>query len=703
MSLWFLYPLYLAGLIAAAMPLVIHLLNRRQRKRIRFPAVKFILLSQRRIARTYQLRNWLLLALRTLAVVLLALLLAHPLFQTGAGLFARGAPVSTVVVVDNSHSMTLGEGKGFDRAKDAARSILQAMGPEDRAALIATNPTEEPKIGFKNPSQVVLHDLGDLGPAAGTADFTTSLRQAYELLKDQGGQKALWLVTDLKLTGWDDFSLSSVGQYDPSVPLRIVRTPSDTGSFNAAIKNIRMKTREVATNLPLQLEASVINFTADTIEDVTVQLYVNDKLRDQRVVSLPPNQETQVDFQFRVLQPGVHQGHLTLQRDGLLGTPKYFFTIRTQDRLNALIIDGDPQRSLVESETFFVTHALNPSGDSTRSLFLPEVILPGALGGVSLSNYQILILANLTRVAPQLVPELVEFVEGGGALIIFLGDKVIAADYNRELWDSGARILPARLGSETRVPPNEAVKISGMDTAHPALLPLRDELLLESLKSANFRAYFQVGPTEGQSLLTLNEDVPLLLEKKLGEGHVLLFTSSADAEWNNLALKTAFLPLVQSLIAYVSRSHGGEIDGGIVAGSAKRFSAPRNKVGSRLRIIDPARREREVILEAEANGASAAVVRYNQRAGIYRVVAEGGPGNFSLPSLYAVNPPVLESRLQEIPGDQLERKLYPIAHEIMPAESLAGGGTRMDLSTLVVIAVMLTLLWEGWLAQRNYE
>jgi len=99
MSVFFLYPAFLIGLAAASLPILIHLLNRRRLQRIQFPAVRFILLSQKRISRSYRLRHWLLLALRTLAVVLLVLLLANPIFQTGAGLFAGGGPVAAVLLL----------------------------------------------------------------------------------------------------------------------------------------------------------------------------------------------------------------------------------------------------------------------------------------------------------------------------------------------------------------------------------------------------------------------------------------------------------------------------------------------------------------------------------------------------------------------------------------------------------------------------
>src|SRR5574341_639725 len=119
MSVFFLYPAFLFGLLAASLPVLIHLLTRRKLQRVQFPAVRFILLSQKRISRSYRLRHWILLALRTLAVMLLALLLANPIFQTGAGLFAGGGPVSLVLLLDNSLSMTW-SGDGFKQAKEAA-------------------------------------------------------------------------------------------------------------------------------------------------------------------------------------------------------------------------------------------------------------------------------------------------------------------------------------------------------------------------------------------------------------------------------------------------------------------------------------------------------------------------------------------------------------------------------------------------------
>ena len=187
------------------------MLNRRKLKRIRFPAVRFILLSQKRISRSYRLRHWLLLALRTLAVIFLALLLANPIFQTGAGLFAGGGPVSLVILLDNSLSMTWSaDGNGFKQAKEAARFLIASLNDGDRAALIPTNLTGKEPFRLKGEKEVLFKELERIEIADGTANISAALTKAYELLDQPAGQKEIRLITDMGLTGWDQFSTSSL-------------------------------------------------------------------------------------------------------------------------------------------------------------------------------------------------------------------------------------------------------------------------------------------------------------------------------------------------------------------------------------------------------------------------------------------------------------------------------------------------------------
>ncbi|MGH7872123.1 MAG: BatA domain-containing protein, partial [Candidatus Binatia bacterium] len=253
MSVFFLYPLFLFGLAAASLPVLIHLLNRRRLKRIRFPAVRFILLSQKRISRSYRLRHWLLLALRTLAVVFLALLLANPIFQTGRGLFAGGGPVALVVLLDNSLSMRWSaDGDGFKQAKEAARLLISALNDGDRAALIPTNISEKDVFRLKGQKDVLLKELDGIEVADGTANLPVALGKAYELLNQPAGQKEIRLVTDMALTGWDQFSVGALKQVDPSIPLKLIRVGAKPPALNGTVKEVRLGSQRIGVNLPIQ-------------------------------------------------------------------------------------------------------------------------------------------------------------------------------------------------------------------------------------------------------------------------------------------------------------------------------------------------------------------------------------------------------------------------------------------------------------------
>ncbi|MET0502869.1 MAG: BatA and WFA domain-containing protein, partial [Candidatus Binatia bacterium] len=320
MSVFFLHPIYLVGLLAASLPILIHLLNRRKLKRIRFPAVRFILLSQKRISRSYRLRHWLLLALRTLAVLFLALLLANPIFQTGAGLFAGGGPVSLVIVLDNSLSMTWSaDGNGFKQAKEAARLLINALDDGDRAVIIPTNFAGKEAFRLKGEKEVLFKELERIEIGDGTANFSAALTKAYELLNEPAGQKEIRLITDMGLTGWDQFSTSSLKQYDPSIPLKTIRTGKPQQTINGTIKEVRLASQGVGVNLPLRFEATVANFGNAEIKDALVQLSIDGQNKEQKLTAIPARGEAAVSFQTQLTQAGAHFGRVTLKKDGLAG------------------------------------------------------------------------------------------------------------------------------------------------------------------------------------------------------------------------------------------------------------------------------------------------------------------------------------------------------------------------------------------------
>ncbi len=701
MSVFFLHPIYLLGLFAASLPILIHLLNRRKLKRIRFPAVRFILLSQKRISRSYRLRHWLLLALRTLAVVFLALLLANPIFQTGAGLFASGGPVSLVILLDNSLSMTWSaDGNGFKQAKEAARLLIASLNEGDRAALIPTNPSGKETFRLKSEKEVLLKELERIEIADGTANFSAALTKAYALLSEPAGQKEIRLITDMGLTGWDQFSTSSLKQYDPSIPLKTIRTGKQQPMLNGTIKEVRLASQGVGVNLPLRFEATLANFGTAEIKEALVQLSIDGQNKEQKLASIPAQGEAAVTFQTQLSRPGPHIGLVSLKKAGLAGNNAFHFGLDAQDKLRVLAVDGDPQTALVQSETFFLIRALNPAGEEDFSLYLPTVIIADGLNATSLDPYQVVILCNLPSVPDALVPKLQNYLRQGGGLLIFSGDRVQIENYNQRLVQSSPPILPAPLGEKKLGPEAGGEKIARFDVAHPALQSFADPILLDSIKSARIWGYTRTTAPGKSVLIALANGDPLLIEQQVGAGRVIFVSTSADRDWSDLPVKTAYLPLIQSLANYLAGGKRGVMDPGITVGAPKEFSLPPSTVGKSLKIIKPDKQEVELPL-TPGKDRTYATFQENDRAGIYRLSLPAGAEKGSeTPPLYAANSPFLESRLEEISESELRAKLKPIPVEVISIDALQHGGKRMDLALPLLGLLLVTLLTEGWLAQR---
>jgi hypothetical protein len=305
----------------------------------------------------------------------------------------------------------------------------------------------------------------------------------------------------------------------------------------------------------------------------------------------------------------------------------------------------------------------------------------------------VIALCNVAALPDGFVGKLPNYLRQGGGLLIFVGDKLQADHYNQKL----ATILPGSLRDRRSGAEASGEKIDKLDLSHPALQIFSDAVLQESLRSARVWSYLR---GSGPGLITLANGDPLLLEQKVGAGKVMLLTSSADRDWNDLPVKTVYLPLIQALGQYLAGGRRGSLDGGIAVGASKELALPPSWVGKTLRVTKPDKRNLDIAI-AGAKDHALATIEDNDRAGIYRLTPPaGGERDGGTPQLYAVNAPFLESRLDEISPAELQAKLRPIRAEVIPADTLKEGGKRVDLALPLLALLIVTLLLEGWLGQR---
>jgi hypothetical protein len=538
MSLTFLNPLFLFGLALGIIPILIHRLTKKKPISRKFSAVRLLLQSQRIMTKPQRLKHLLLLALRILAVILLVLMMARPVL-THKGLLPLGEESARVLILDNSLSMTYQEEQGerFELAKKVARDVLQEIkGPVILIPTAAEQgvPILNEEVGWTSREEA-MKKLNALSCSYAQGSPLDALRLAYEKFKGQELPKEILFISDLARGDWEGFNLGQMGRVSTDIKITFIRIGGPKQDANLAIKGVRLDEGEAVVGTPNRLEVTVSNLAEQT-NSALVQLFLGGVSVEKKAMDLQAGEEGKVYFEFFQDRPAWINGEVRLSGDRLPLDDVFYFPLRIREKIKVLIVDGDPALSLRGRESYYLLNALNPGGRE-GSPFLAKVISAEELDGLDLSSFEALFLLNVARPTPA---KMLSFAEAGKPVWLFLGDRVNADHYN------SMPLFPWRLRAFKEAAGQKPPRISQVDPSHEAL-KLFSGAAGDSLKGASFRRYYPVDGATKKLLILDNQD-PLLLEASLGKGKLFLFASSADLDWNDLPLKTAYLPLIQGLL-----------------------------------------------------------------------------------------------------------------------------------------------------------
>jgi len=665
MNLTFLNPFFLIGLAAGIIPILIHRLTPQKAIHRKFSAVRLLLKSQQLITRPRRIRHLLLLALRVLAVMSLALLMARPVL-TRSGLLASGEGGAKVLIFDNSLSMSYRDEQGerHELAKRAAREIIESVRGQILVVPMASVEKQADQAGglvWLNPAEA-LKKVEALPLSYGRGDPTSALDHAFRSLKDLKSDKEILIVSDTARGDWDRFDLSRLGTVGSDASIAFLRIGRPSRDPNFAIREVRLAEGEMVVGTPVRLETTVVNFS-DQQGSVLVQLFLSGVKVDQKSVELKREEERKVSFELFLDKPGWVDGEVRLSEDRLPLDNTFFFPLNVRDKVKVLVVDGDPRPSLKASESYYLVNALHPGGVE-GSPFLPRVVTEKELANVDLKPFDALFVLNVTR--PQ-ASALAAFVDAGKPVFLFLGDHVVPEEYN------SLPLFPWRLGEvrgEGAQGAGRPEKIAQIDKTHDALKPFYEEPNQrrgEGLKSATFYRYVKVDGA-GRSLLSLGNNDPLLVESQMGRGKLYLFASSADLDWNDLALKAAYLPLIHGLL---KESLGLSKD---ALPPPTPFGAPFPEKGLSKQVAGPSQ----------------------------------GPGIYSFPTASgemrrAVNVPIEESDLKKMTEDDIKKKFGSMDVKTVEYREGGLGGVRaakMDLWPYVLLFLLVVLGIEMGIANR---
>lgn len=588
----FLNPFFLFGLLAAGIPLLIHLWNRRRVVTIDFSSLMFLAAAHRENARRFQLRQLLILLLRMAIVALIAFALARPFLTLGLPVASVRAKTDVVIVLDNSYSMGYQEVDGvrFEKAKTLATDILDTLRHGDSATLILMSDTPQPVFQQLTPDlESVIAAINTAEISYRTTNVQPSLELAHEILTESEQlNKELYLISDFARNGWENW-----GRLPNRSGARISLIPvTENEAHNISIEEIRPSNQLIGVNLLLQLNVTIVNHSTASLDQNILTLFIGGEKQKTVNASFDRAAETlNTTLTHTFSMPGTHTGYLTLTEDRLnIDNRRYF----------ALEVLGEVRVLCVGEETDYLTLALNPNNvvaDQTFSrrpiantMILPTQCTPAEFENFPLEDYDVIILADVPKVTRQSNTQLQEFIRQGKSIIVFVGSQSDSTSYNAlsSMW------LPAEVGTTlTWTPPQQ---VGTYQESHPIF-----DIFPSAGFSTQYAPQFYKGvalqPTaESKVIARFEDDTPFLVERIQGTSAVLLYncglfiqhrTSETTQYTNDLFVNPYFLPMLQQSVLYTAMASGNSLTWGSQVGDTYTAYYPRSAGGkASVRLMD---------------------------------------------------------------------------------------------------------------------
>ena len=634
----FLSPLLLAGLAAVAIPVVVHLFHFRRPTRLDLPTLRFLRAVEATAVRRLRLRQWLLLALRVLAVACLALAFARPT-RTAAldGLFADTGARSLVVVVDNSRSMTLRDDAGalLDQARTIAGAVVRATGPGDERTILPTAVIDGARaVPFASPGPA-LDRIATLRPAIRADMLTAAVARAGSLLDGAvHPRREVVVVSDLQASTFSDSASAALPE---GVSLMLLPLAARPG-VNTAVTAVRVVDEIVEPGRPVRIEATVERF-GGRAGAVAASLSLGGTRVSEASVEVVPGRATRVAFTATPRTRGWTGAEVRIEPQGEDFAPDdvRFLALHVPPPPRVLVVRGDGAR------TDRLTLALGVAAEA-GGLTLTE-IAEGALAGADLAAVDVVVLAGLTSVSPVAADRLGRFGAAGGGVLAFPGAQAEAL--NPALAALGGGRIAGTVGA---VGGPSIGGLASTDLEHPVFSGVFDvpAPTVES-PDVRFAARYVPGRGDEQTVMQLAAGPPLLHEIRRGAGRTLLVVVAADPAWSDLTERGLFVPLVIRSVLYLAT--GATTGDGTSAETAQTVRVEGAAAGEVLRLLGPDGR----VVEATQRTVSSAIVlglENARSAGVYRIVA----GERTL-RVVAVNDAARESDLALLDPAEAARRL----------------------------------------------
>jgi hypothetical protein len=532
----FLSPIFLLGLFAALIPVAIHLIRKEKPPKVMFSTIRFLKKTSKKLILFQQIQQWLLLLLRAALIALLVFAFARPLFNASVARLLDADPQSVVILLDTSMSMRYGD--SFAEAKAAAIDLVEDLRAGDEVALITFSDSAGLVREFETDLDAVRSQINGVEQAGyGATRFLPNLRLADQLLETSRYEnRAIYLISDFQEvamgTGDDGWKLA------PGVRFQGIDVGADD-SRNLVLTDVRSPQQLLEDATEQQILVRVRSTGTVYVDSGEVTLSIDGVMVDRRPVDLSNRSEEVVTFTTSFDAQGTHVGEVRINGDNFAVDNAYYFTVDVLPKIRVLVVNGEASENWFDDEGHWFGLAVSSAAESP---FVLETVEPAAVSAAALRQNDVVVLLNVGSLSDSQAQAINDYVTAGGSVLFAPADRVDPEIFNRQF----AAIAPASLQHPDVLARDDYLVIADLDRRHPILRPLNSDW------TARFQGHWSVQPTvDAEVLMQFDNSEAALVERQLGEGKAILFASSLDLEWNNLALQGLFLPFVHETLRHL--------------------------------------------------------------------------------------------------------------------------------------------------------
>jgi len=530
----FLVPAFLTGLVALGVPIALHLRRRDRDTPHRFPSLMFLERLPIRTAQQRRITDWPLLLVRALAIVLLVLAFARPLWSR-PNAPGTAAPARTLIVLLD-RSMSMGHTGVWQTALDEARGAVVQLSAGDRVAVVLFDDQADVAQPLTTDHSLALGALAKATPGTAGTRYAAALRAARQIVLDAHTGSALvdvLLVTDAQRAG-----MPGVAGLDlpPTMRVRVAAVPSATRA-NASVAIADARPIVARERRMIAVTALVTQRGLGAPRQTTAMLRLNGRPSGTRVVGLSSAGETKVTFDPVALPAGLVHGEVTIDNDSLAADDTARFALTSDDAVRVLLVAPDDAD---RDETLYIERAL---AVGTAPAVRIERLRPDGLDAKRLESASMVLLWDVAPPSGGIGRALTEWTRKGGGLV------ALAA--RRSAHRASGELLPAATSGIADRSDDRGASLGDVRLDHPLLAPFRETPA--ALAAPRFLRHARLEPANGgETIARFDDGSPAVVERREGSGHVIVLATPLDARAGDFPLQPAFVPFVRRLVLYAT-------------------------------------------------------------------------------------------------------------------------------------------------------